>query len=108
MSVLSMSVICDGGVVSISDLDESDQLDEQGPPNGPPYDVFLSYNSDDRHVVRNVARRLREARITVWFDKEALPPGAPWMRELEARLGDSRSCAVFYGPNDIVGWERQA
>ena len=31
----------------------------------------------------------------------------PGMRELEARLGDSRACAVFHGPNDIVGWERQ-
>ena len=93
--------------MSVSDLDESDQLDEHGPPRGPPYDVFLSYNSDDRGVVRNVARRLREAGVTVWFDKEALPPGASWMRELEARLGDSRACAVFHGPNDIVGWERQ-
>ena len=72
--------------MSVSDLDESDQLDEHGPPRGPPYDVFLSYNSDDRGVVRNVARRLREAGVTVWFDKEAIPPGASWMRELEARL----------------------
>ena len=84
--------------MSVSDLDESDRLDEEGPLDGPPYDVFLSYNSRDRTAVRRVA---------VWFDKDALPPGAPWMRELEARLGDSRACAVFYGPNDIVGWERQ-
>ena len=84
---LRRAVIFDGGVVSVSDLDESDQLDEHGPPRGPPYDVFLSYNTADRGVVRNVARRLREAGVTVWFDKESLPPGAVLERELAARLG---------------------
>ncbi len=90
----------------ISDLDESDRLDEQGQPQGPPYDVFLSYNADDGHVVRNVARRLCEAGVRVWYDKESLPLGASWQPELEARLLDSRACAVCYGPQDIIGWER--
>jgi len=42
------------------DVDESDRIDDSGEPDETGYDVFLSYNSVDRPVVRNVARRLRE------------------------------------------------
>ncbi len=69
-------------------------------------DIFLSYSSADRDVVRNVARRLREAGVKVWFDKDSLSPGSGWQDELATQLMDSRACAVFVGPDEIVGWKR--
>jgi WD40 repeat protein len=99
-----MCEIRGGGVVSIKDVDVSDRVDDRGPPDEMQYDVFLSYNGDDRAVVRNVARRLREWDLRVWFDKESSTPGADWQEELSARLLDSRACAVFVGAHEIRGW----
>ena len=40
------------------------------------YDVFLSYNSEDREEVRKIAEYLRdEIKYTVWFDEWELTPG---------------------------------
>jgi WD40 repeat protein len=92
--------------VTVVDVDESDRAGDRKPTRESPYDVFLSYDSVDVGIVRNVARRLREARISVWFDKESLAAGATWQTELAARLTDSRACAIFVGPRDISGWSR--
>ena len=86
--------------MTISDVDESDRIDDPEPSGGTRHDVFLSYNSDDRPVVRNVARRLRESGVRVWFDEESSTPGGDWQRELSARLLDSRACAVFVGAHE--------
>jgi hypothetical protein len=91
--------------VSLSNEGESDQSDGRRPAHKPPFDVFLSYRSVDGPVVRNVARRLREAGVTVWFAEDSLPPGTDWQDELEARLMDCGSCAVCVGPSEVVGWE---
>ena len=86
------------------DVDESDRVDDSGEPDETRYDVFLSYNSSDRPVVRNVARRLRESRLRVWFDEDSSTRGADWQDELSARLLDSRACAIFIGAQEISGW----
>ncbi len=39
------------------------------------YDVYLSYNSADRERVRDLAVRLHEAGVRVWFDEWAIKPG---------------------------------
>jgi hypothetical protein len=33
------------------------------------YDVFLSYNSKDKPIVRDIAERLRRDGLKVWFDE---------------------------------------
>ena len=86
------------------DIDESDRIDDSRRPDETRYDVFLSYNSVDRPVVRNVARRLREFGLRVWFDDSSSTLGADWQDELSARLLDSRACAVFVGAHEISGW----
>ena len=88
------------------DVDESDRIDDSGEPDETRYDVFLSYNSSDRPVVRNVARRLRESRLRVWFDEESLhtgrrlagravgpPAGLARLRRLRRRSTRSRGWA---------------
>ena len=80
---------------------------EAGDPGEPArtrYDVFLSYNSNDRPMVRNVARRLRESRCPRVVRRGFVSHrGGDWQDELSARLLDSRACAVFVGPA-ISGW----
>ncbi len=44
--------------------------------------VFLSYASEDREVVYNLANKLRDAAINVWQDKQNLRAGDNWDRVL--------------------------
>ena len=39
------------------------------------YDVFLSHSDKDKEVVREVATRLRQDGLRVWFDEWVLKPG---------------------------------
>jgi beta-lactamase class D len=39
------------------------------------YDVFLSYSSKDRKVVRQLAKRLKKDGVRVWFDEWEIKPG---------------------------------
>jgi energy-coupling factor transporter ATP-binding protein EcfA2 len=92
--------------VSLTRVGDSDRFDGDRPVHRPHYDVFLSYNFDDGPMVRNVARRLREAGVTVWFAEDSMPSGVDWQDELSQQLMDCGSCAVFVGPTEVVGWER--
>ncbi len=71
----------------------------------PAYDVFLSHAGADQPAVEALARRLRdEEGLRVFFDRWELVPGAPWQEALEEALANSRSCAVFLGPEGIGPW----
>jgi small GTP-binding protein len=54
------------------------------------YDVFLSYSSSDKQVVRELAERLRSDGIRVWFDEWQIRPGDLIGRKIERGLEDSR------------------
>lgn len=70
------------------------------------YDVFLSYNSQDRPLIEAVARRLEdEEGLNPFFDKWHLIPGEPVQEALEKALDSSETCAVFVGPNGLGPWE---
>jgi hypothetical protein len=67
------------------------------------YDVFLSHNSKDKAVVREVAERLRQDGLKVWFDEWVLKAGdsisakidAPPLRSyggIDGGLSDGFSC----------------
>ena len=72
-----------------------------------PYDVFLSYNSEDREAVKQIATYLKdEARLEPWLDMWHLIPGEPWVSNLELGLRSSKSCAVFIGESGEGPWNR--
>ena len=72
------------------------------------YDVFLSHNSQNKPAVEQLAKRLvDEAGITLFLDKWNLIPGNPWQEELETALRQSRTVAVFLGPQGISPWENE-
>ena len=73
----------------------------------PMFDVFLSYNSKDREMVREVGRQLSAKGLNVWFDEEELVPGRPWMELLETGIRTSKSIAVFVGSEGFGPWENK-
>jgi len=50
----------------------------------PSYDVFLSYNSQDRDAVTQIAEALQAAGLRPFLDAWFLPIGKPWDDELQA------------------------
>lgn len=54
------------------------------------FDVFLSYSSKDRATVEDIAERLREDGLKVWFDEWILKPGDNIMTALEEGLANAR------------------
>jgi small GTP-binding protein len=54
------------------------------------FDVFLSYSSKDKAIVRPVAERLREDGLRVWFDEWELKPGDSVPKKIDDGLEQSR------------------
>lgn len=72
------------------------------------YDVFLSYNSEDREPVEKIAVYLADcAGINPWLDKWKLIPGEDWVQNLERGLNSSSSCVVFVGQSGQGPWQRR-
>lgn len=74
----------------------------------PNYDVFLSYNSDDRDLVNTIAERfLDEFSLHPYFDSWEMIRGDHWRVALEKGLTQSKVCAIFIGPSGIGPWENR-
>lgn len=58
------------------------------------YDVFLSYSSKDKDVVRPIAERLRADGLRVWFDEWVLKSGDNIPANVEQGLDHSRVLVV--------------
>src|ERR1041385_5646872 len=69
------------------------------------FDTFLSHNSKNKPVVRELKQRLLKARLTVWFDEDELRPGIPWQELLEVGLRASKSVVVIVGADGLGPWE---
>lgn len=70
------------------------------------YDVFFSYNGDDREAVLEVAWALKGLGLRPWVDVWDLIPGEPWQEALEEAIERIKTAAIFLGPNGLGPWER--
>lgn len=68
-------------------------------------DVFLSHNSKDKPLVRDLKRALVAKGLSVWLDEDELRPGMPWQQLLETGIRSSRSVIVAVGKDGIGPWE---
>ena len=68
------------------------------------YDVFLSYNGQDKDAVRPIARQLRERGLRPWLDERQLRPGIPWQPELEKIIAAIPAVAVIVG-SQLGPWQ---
>ena len=71
------------------------------------YDVFLSHSSPDKVAVENLAQRLRQEGLEPFLDRWHLVPGAPWQEALEEALDQSRTSAIFLGPEGLGPWQNE-
>ncbi len=72
---------------------------------GSEFDVFLSHNSKNKPVVRELADALEARGIRVWLDERELIPGRPWQDALEEIIRDARSAAILVGADGLGPWE---
>ncbi len=70
------------------------------------YDVYLSFRSRDRGLVRPIAERLRQVGVRFYFDEQDLQPGRNWQNDLQKALDASPACVVFVG-EDLGVWQAQ-
>ncbi|MBW8877514.1 MAG: tetratricopeptide repeat protein, partial [Acidobacteria bacterium] len=77
------------------------------PPLSETFDVFFSYNSQDREAVRRVANEMRRQGLRVWMDEEDLPLGQPWQPHVEDALKVVRSAAILLGPSGFGDWQKE-
>ena len=70
-------------------------------------DVFLSYNSRNRHEVAEIDGFLRERGIATWFDDRDLEAGDPVWREIDEGLRESGVCLVFLGREGLGRYQEQ-
>ncbi len=65
------------------------------------YDVFLSHNSNDKPQVRQLAERLRDAGLRVWFDEWVIKPGDDIYLAIERGLEVARVQVLCLSPNAL-------
>ncbi|HEU5377171.1 MAG TPA: CRISPR-associated ring nuclease, partial [Ktedonobacteraceae bacterium] len=70
------------------------------------YDVFISYNHQDRRPVLEIGELLKDNGIAPFLDEWSLQPGLPWQPELEQQIRNCRAAVVFIGKIGIGGWQR--
>jgi phosphotransferase system HPr-like phosphotransfer protein/mannitol/fructose-specific phosphotransferase system IIA component (Ntr-type) len=70
-------------------------------------DVFLSYNSKDNLLVRELKRQLVAKGLSVWLDEDELRPGVPWQELLEIGIQNSKSVVVVVGQDGLGPWENE-
>ena len=63
------------------------------------YDVFLSHSAKDKPVVRDVAERLEEDGLRVWFDEWEIRPGDSIPAKIEEGLERSRVIVLCMSAN---------
>ena len=71
------------------------------------YDAFLSYNSQDRLAVHEVAERLKAEGLELFLEVWEVAPGREFQPALAQGLRDSKTCVVFLGPSGLGPWQKQ-
>jgi hypothetical protein len=65
------------------------------------YDVFVSYARVDSGHAKDIDSVLRARGLSTFFDRRNLPPGLPWVREVEKALNAARAIVILIGPHGL-------
>jgi len=61
--------------------------------------VFISHSSKDTPIARQLARRLSEAGLKVWFPEDEILPGDNWAKKIGQALEESDLMVVLVTPH---------
>jgi hypothetical protein len=70
------------------------------------FDVFLCHNSEDKLIVKDIGKQLKQHGVLPWLDEWELQPGLPWQRSLEKQIPKIKAAAVFVGKEGIGPWQQ--
>ena len=74
-------------------------------PFAPP-DVFISYKRDERPQVEDIAKRLEDLNVSVWFDAE-LNSGLSFDAEIDRNIREAKCVLVCWSPGAVASeWVR--
>jgi WD40 repeat protein len=73
-------------------------------PTAPTGCIFLSHSGADTQAARELAEILRRNGLHVWFDKDNLQPGEPWMAALEENIRRASAMLVYVGRLGVQSW----
>ncbi|HJQ33104.1 MAG TPA: TIR domain-containing protein [Pyrinomonadaceae bacterium] len=65
------------------------------------FDVFISYNWNDKVAVVQIAEKLRAGGLAVWLDDWEIQPGSDIPKGIDRGINNCRSVAIFVGPDDV-------
>lgn len=71
------------------------------------FDVFISHNSKDKCLIRELCKILHQKGLNIWFDEQQLRPGLPWQKLIEDGIRNSKSVIVALGNDGHGPWERE-
>ena len=91
----------DGTVISKEQASPSSSI-----PKPNLFDVFLCHNSEDKTIVRLIAKELKKRDVLVWLDEEQLIPGQPWAYALDEIYVITRAAAVLVGKDGLGPWQQ--
>jgi hypothetical protein len=75
--------------------------------SGNAFDVFVSYNREDKSEVLGIAEDLERRGIIAWVDEWDISPGQSWQKLIQEQITQIRSAAVFVGKNGIGPWQNE-
>ncbi len=70
---------------------------------GEMYDVFLSYNTEDKPVVARLVKQLSERGVKPWFDDNELRLGKSFLDQFNEALKSVRAMVIFFGITGKMG-----
>jgi hypothetical protein len=74
------------------------------------YDFFISYAHTHSELINNFVEQLKktDSKINVFYDKDSIPPGGMWIKQISDTIGKSKKVLVFLSPdydNSPVCWD---
>lgn len=70
-------------------------------------DVFISYNSDDVDLVKELGKNLKTRGLIVWLDIWEIKPGTSFMKSLEDVIDKANSMLIVVGASGIGPWQNE-
>ena len=70
-------------------------------------DLFLSHNSQDKRLVREVALALKRRGFRPWLDQDDLVPAWSWLYLAEEAIKTCKAASVFVGESGFGPWQRE-
>jgi len=70
------------------------------------YDVFISYNSDDKILVNRLSAKLREKSLHVWLDRDNLHAGDSLPESIRHAISNSRVALFCISENGLGKWQK--